>query len=89
LPFFLVQRAAVKLGAIALVTGEIGAGKSTALRWIVAELHTITQFEGDSKPWLPIILVGQNNLADNLQFSKTSFPVKRRLDMLGSKPVKG
>jgi energy-coupling factor transporter ATP-binding protein EcfA2 len=29
----------VKLGAIALVTGEIGAGKSTALRWIVAQLH--------------------------------------------------
>jgi type II secretory pathway predicted ATPase ExeA len=131
----------VKLGSIALVSGEIGAGKSTALRWIVAqlhparfrpiwitassgsilevyrqilaefeiktatssratltrmiktqiselaqnrklqpvlvideasllrlevfaELHTITQFEGDSKPWLPIILIGQNNLAD-------------------------
>jgi type II secretory pathway predicted ATPase ExeA len=30
---------AVELGAIALVTGEIGAGKPTALRWIVAQLH--------------------------------------------------
>jgi len=132
----------VRLGGIGLVTGDIGAGKSTALRWAVAqqhpsryriiwvtascgsileiyrqilaefemytatssravltrlirkqiedlartkiqpilvvdeasllrlevfsELHTITQFECDSKPWLPIILAGQKNLADNL-----------------------
>jgi len=130
---------AVRLGAIALITGEVGAGKSTALRWsmeqfhpseyktlwitatsgsilefyrqllrslgsdaasmskafytreirkevrelikekgqkpivivdeasllrleVLIELHTITQFEGDSKPWLPIILAGQINL---------------------------
>ena len=33
---------------------------------VFAELHTITQFEGDSKPVLPIILAGQNNLIDNL-----------------------
>lgn len=133
----------VKLGAIGLVTGEVGAGKSTALRWstgqlhpskyrtlwitassgsileiyrqllaefdiktassskavltrqireqivnlvtqmrvqpvliideaslirveVFRELHTLTQFEGDSKPWLPVILAGQKNLADNL-----------------------
>lgn len=132
----------VDLGGIGLVTGDIGAGKSTALRWVAAqqhpsryriiwvtascgsileiyrqilaefemytatssravltrlirkqitdlartkmqpilvideasllrlevfsELHTITQFEGDSKPWLPVILAGQKNLADNL-----------------------
>jgi len=132
----------VRLGGIGLVTGDIGAGKSTALRWVTAqqhpsryriiwvtascgsileiyrqilgefemytatssravltrlikkqitdlartkiqpilvvdeasllrlevfsELHTITQFEADSKPWLPIILAGQKNLADNL-----------------------
>lgn len=145
----------VKLGAIALVTGEIGAGKSTALRWIVAqlhparfrpiwitassgsilevyrqilaefeiktatssratltrmikkqilelaqnrkiqpvlvideasllrlevfaELHTITQFEGDSKPWLPIILIGQNNLADNL-LHRSATPLASRI----------
>lgn len=29
----------VDLGAIALVTGEVGAGKSTALRWIAGQLH--------------------------------------------------
>ncbi len=146
---------AVELGAIALVTGEIGAGKSTALRWIVAqlhparfrpvwitassgsilevyrqilaefeiktatssratltrmirkqiselaqnrkrqpvliideasllrlevfaELHTITQFEGDSKPWMPIILVGQNNLADNL-LHRSATPLASRI----------
>ncbi len=35
------------------------------------ELHTITQFEGDSKPVLPIILAGQNNLIDNLMFRQS------------------
>lgn len=136
---------AIRLGAIALITGEVGSGKSTALRWTVSqlhpaefkllkitassgsilefyrqllseldvnisstskalltreikkaisnlilekrkkpvilvdeasllrlevfvELHTITQFEYDSKPWLPIIMAGQNNLIDKLQF---------------------
>jgi len=137
----------VRLGAVALITGEIGAGKSTALRWaleqfhpskyktlwitatsgsilefyrqllraldndatsmskafytrmirqevrmlikekgqkpvviideasllrleVLAELHTITQFEGDSKPWLPIVLAGQINLEENLRYRK-------------------
>lgn len=146
---------AVSLGAIALMTGEVGSGKSTALRWatgrlhpsnhrvlwitatsgsilefyrqllaaldintasssravltrliksqvidlagnkkirpvlivdeasllrldVFAELHTITQFEGDSKPWLPIILAGQNNLADNLLY-RTAIPLASRI----------
>lgn len=145
----------VRLGAIGLVTGEVGAGKSTALRWAVGqlhpskfkslwitassgsileiyrqllaeldintasssravltrnikeqivnlvstkkqqplmiideasllrldvftELHTLTQFEGDSKPWLPIILAGQNNLADNLLY-RTAIPLASRI----------
>jgi type II secretory pathway predicted ATPase ExeA len=38
---------------------------------VFAELHTITQFEGDSKPVLPIILAGQNNLIDNLLFRQS------------------
>ena len=29
----------VGLGAIALVTGEVGAGKSTALRWVAGQFH--------------------------------------------------
>ncbi len=145
----------VRLGAIALVTGEVGAGKSTALRWaagqlhpskyktlwitassgsilevyrqllaeldihtasssravltrrireqianlvntkkqqpllvideasllrldVFTELHTLTQFEGDSKPWLPMILAGQNNLADNLLY-RTAIPLASRI----------
>lgn len=145
----------VRLGAIGLVTGEVGSGKSTALRfalhrlhpseyrpiWITAsagsilelyrqlcaelevdtcsfsratltrtirgkilelcqerkqkpvlildeasllrvevfrELHTITQFDADSKPLLPIILAGQNNLADLLLY-RTSLPLASRI----------
>ena len=30
---------AVRLGSVALVTGEIGSGKSTALRYVAAKLH--------------------------------------------------
>jgi general secretion pathway protein A len=144
-----------RLGAIGLVTGEVGSGKSTALRralhrlrpsefrpiWITAsagsilelyrqlcaefevdtrsfsratltriirgqilelcrerkqkplivvdeasllrvevlgELHAITQFEADSKPYLPIILAGRNNLADLLLY-RTSLPLASRI----------
>ena len=144
-----------RIGGIALLTGEVGAGKSTALRWatgklhpsaykvlwvtatsgsilevyrqllaeldihtasssravltrlirsqiqnlvatkkqqpllvideasllrldVFTELHTMTQFEGDSKPWLPIILAGQNNLADNLLY-RTAIPLASRV----------
>lgn len=38
---------------------------------VFTELHTLTQFEGDSKPVLPIILAGQNNLLDNLMFRQS------------------
>jgi general secretion pathway protein A len=145
----------VRLGAIGLVTGEVGSGKSTALRWalsrlhpsefrpiwiiasagsilelyrqlcaqlevdtcsfsratllriirgkilelcrerkqkpvliideasllrveVFSELHTITQFDADSKPYLPIILAGQNNLADLLLY-RTSLPLASRI----------
>jgi len=136
---------AMRLGALALVTGEIGSGKSTALRYalgglhpseyrvlavtasagsilelyrqilaalghdpagssrarmthsirgevlelvqgkkmktvlvideasllrleVFAELHTLTQFEHDSKPYLPMVLAGQANLIDHLRY---------------------
>jgi general secretion pathway protein A len=144
----------VRLGAIGLLTGEVGAGKSTALRfaasrlhpseyhtlWLTAsggsiletyrqltaaldvesrsfsravltriirhaiyqlvnkkiqplliideasllrlevfsELHTLCQFEGDSKPHLPLILAGQNNLLDLLQY-RSSLPLSSRV----------
>lgn len=145
---------AMRLGAIALVTGEIGSGKSTALRYVLgglhpseyriicvtassgsilelyrqvlaelgienagasrakmthrikqevqewaskkikialiideasllrlevfAELHTLTQFEQDSKPFLPIVLAGQANLVDNLHY-RNSKPLASRV----------
>ncbi len=145
---------AVRLGAMAMITGEVGSGKSTALRfatsrlhrseyrliWVTAgggsilelyrqiaweletetasysraalsriirksildlvakkqkvvltideasllrlevfsELHSLTQFEGDSKPILPIILAGQNNLLDKLYW-RTSLPLSSRV----------
>lgn len=145
----------IRLGAMALVTGEIGSGKSTALRYaagklhpsqyrtlniiassgsilefyrqllaelameqsstsravmtrlikseiqqlvlgkklnvvliideasllrleVFAELHTICQFEQDSKPFLPIILAGQNHLIDKLMY-RTSMPLASRI----------
>lgn len=145
----------IRIGGIGLLTGEVGAGKSTALRWasgrlhpakykvlwvtatsgsilevyrqllaeldiktasssrailtsnirnqiqnlvttkrqqplliideasllrldVFTELHTLTQFEGDSKPWLPIVLAGQNNLADNLLY-RTAIPLSSRI----------
>ena len=144
----------LRLGAIGLLTGEVGAGKSTALRfaksrlhpaqyhplWLTAtsgsileiyrqlasaldtdtqsssrstllriirggitdlvrkklqplliideasllklevlrELHTLCQFEADSKPHLPIILAGQNNLLDLLQY-RSSLPLASRI----------
>lgn len=145
----------VRLGAIATVTGEVGSGKSTALRHVVAklhpseyktvwitacsgsilefyrlilaefgihmagsqkaimirhikkavrevilekkmkivlivdeaslmrlevfaEIHTITAFEHDAKPWLPIILTGRSNLIDKLMY-QASAPLASRI----------
>ncbi|MGA9752562.1 MAG: AAA family ATPase [Acidobacteriota bacterium] len=145
----------VRLGAIATLTGEVGSGKSTALRYVIsklhpseyktvwitacsgsilefyrlflaefgihmagsqkaimvrlikkavrevilekkmkivlvvdeaslmrlevfAEIHTITVFEADSKPWLPIVLTGRSNLIDKLMY-QTSAPLASRI----------
>ena len=145
---------AMSIGAMALVTGEIGSGKSTALRYVTeklhpseyrplylvattgaiselyrqllyalgapmkgvskaimlrrirdelhelyskklktvlvideasllrlevfAELHTLTQFEKDSKPYLPVVLAGQANLVDSLMY-RSSMPLASRI----------
>jgi len=45
---------------------------------VLTELHTLTQFEGDSKPFLPLILAGQSNLVDNLTFPN-SMPLASRI----------
>jgi type II secretory pathway predicted ATPase ExeA len=146
---------AIRLGAMALITGEVGSGKSTALRYCVgglhpseyrvlsvtassgsilelyrliltelghedcgssralmtrairrevlelvqgkkmktvliideasllrlevfAELHTLSQFEHDSKPYLPIVLAGQANLVDHLRY-RAGLPLASRV----------
>jgi general secretion pathway protein A len=45
---------------------------------IFAQLHTISQFDMDSKPLLPIVLAGQNNLIDKLLFH-ASRPLASRI----------
>jgi type II secretory pathway predicted ATPase ExeA len=45
---------------------------------VFAELHTICQFEKDSKPWLPMILSGQNTLIDKLTY-RSSQPLASRI----------
>ena len=45
---------------------------------VFAELHTLCQFESDSKPFLPMILAGQNNLLDLLQY-RSSLPLSSRI----------
>ncbi|MDR3567997.1 MAG: hypothetical protein P4L43_08225 [Syntrophobacteraceae bacterium] len=41
---------------------------------VFSELHTMCQFELDSKPWLPVILAGQSHLID-----KPMYPGSRPL----------
>ena len=45
---------------------------------IFAQLHAISQFDMDSRPLLPIILAGQNNLIDKLMFH-SSRPLASRV----------
>jgi type II secretory pathway predicted ATPase ExeA len=45
---------------------------------VFAELHTLTQFEKDSKPYLPIVLAGQANLVDSLMY-RSSMPLASRI----------
>lgn len=45
---------------------------------VFAQLHTIAQFDFDSRPILPIILAGQNNLIDKLMYH-TSRPLASRV----------
>lgn len=45
---------------------------------VFAELHTICQFEKDSKPYLPMVLAGQNHLIDKLT-CRSSQPLASRI----------
>lgn len=45
---------------------------------VFAQLHAISQFDMDSKPTMPIVLAGQNNLLDKRMFH-TSRPLSSRV----------
>ena len=45
---------------------------------VLSQLQTLGQFDHDSKPILPIILAGQNNLLDKLMYH-TSRPIASRV----------
>jgi general secretion pathway protein A len=45
---------------------------------VFAELHTLCQFEMDSKPYLPLVLAGQSNLIDKLTYPG-SMPLASRI----------
>jgi len=45
---------------------------------VFSELHTICQFDKDSKPYLPLILSGQGSLQDKLSY-KSSAPLASRV----------
>lgn len=45
---------------------------------VFVELHTICQFDKDSKPYLPVILAGQSSLVDKLMY-RTSAPLASRV----------
>lgn len=45
---------------------------------VFSELHTLVQFEGDSKAVLPVVLAGQVNLIDSLMF-RQSRPLASRI----------
>jgi len=45
---------------------------------VFVELHTLCQFEMDSKPYLPLVLAGQSNLIDKLMYPG-SMPLSSRV----------
>ena len=45
---------------------------------VFVELHTLCQFEMDSKPYLPIVLAGQSNLIDKLMYPGST-PISSRI----------
>ena len=45
---------------------------------VFCELHTLCQFEMDSKPFLPLVLAGQSNLVDSLMYPG-SMPLASRV----------
>lgn len=80
---------AVMIGRIKKEIKELVLGKKMKMVFIIdeaslirldvlSELHTLTQFDHDSKPYLPIILAGQSHLIDKLMYP-TSQPLASRI----------
>lgn len=69
-----VMRAQIKREVLYLVNGKkinavLVVDEASLLRLeVFTELHTLCQFEMDSKPYLPIVLAGQSNLIDKLMY---------------------
>jgi len=57
---------------------------------VFAELHTLMQFEGDSKPLLPMVLAGQNICSINSigELPSPIFPGHRPKSPEGSRPAR-
>ena len=45
---------------------------------VFAEIHTLLQFEKDAKPFLPLVMAGQNNLIDSLSY-RPAMPLASRV----------
>jgi type II secretory pathway predicted ATPase ExeA len=83
-----VSRAAmisqIKREVLDLVTGKkinvvLVVDEASLLRLeVFAELHTLCQFEIDSKPYLPLVLAGQSTLIDKLSYPG-SMPLASRI----------
>ena len=69
-----VMTAQIKRQVLELVNGKkknamIVIDEASLLRLeVFAELHTLCQFEMDSKPYLPLVMAGQSNLIDKLMY---------------------
>lgn len=74
-----IKEAVVQLAKDKKITPVLVIDEASLLRLeVFAELHTLTQFESDSKPYLPMVLAGQSNLVDNLRY-RSCLPLASRV----------
>lgn len=74
-----IKEAVVQLAKDKKITPVLVVDEASLLRLeVFAELHTLTQFESDSKPYLPMVLAGQSNLVDNLRY-RSCLPLASRV----------
>lgn len=74
----------IRQGILELVNGKkmnavLVVDEASLLRLeVFVELHTLCQFEMDSKPYLPLVLAGQSNVIDKLMYP-ASMPLASRI----------